>query len=98
MYLFYIWPGWEGSANDARVLANAELTRFPSAENNIYHADAGNELCEGYLTPYHMVPYHFREQSSAHLKSNTKEKLFNLRYAQLQNVIDRAFVVLVVGF
>lgn len=94
MYFFYICPGWEGSANDARVLVNTELTRFPRAENTIYLVDAGNELCEGYLIPYHMVPYHFREQSSAHLKSNTKEKLFIVRHAQLRNVIDRAFVVL----
>ena len=24
MYFFYVCPGWEGSANDARVLENAE--------------------------------------------------------------------------
>ena len=94
MYFFYICPGWEGSANDARVLENAELNGFPRAENAIYLADTGYGLRKGYLTPYRTVQYHLREQSRAHLKPRTKEELFNLRHAQLQNAIERAFGVL----
>jgi len=41
MYFFYVCPGWEGSANDARVLENAELNGFPREENALYLADAG---------------------------------------------------------
>jgi len=29
MYFFYVYSGWEGSANDAQVLENAELHNFP---------------------------------------------------------------------
>ena len=34
MYFFYVCPGWEGSANDARVLENAEpsLSALVSSE------------------------------------------------------------------
>ena len=94
MYFFYVCPCWEGSANDARVLENAELNGFPREENAVYLADAGYGLRKGYLTPYRTVRYHLREQSQAHLKPKTKEELFNLQHAQLRNVIERAFGVL----
>lgn len=94
MYFFYVCPGWEGSANDARVLENAELNGFPREENAIYLADGGYGLRKGFLTPYRTVRYHLREQSLARLRPQTKEELFNLRHAQLRNVIERIFGVL----
>jgi len=94
MYFFYVCPGWEGSANDARVLENAELNGFPREENALYLADAGYGLRRGFLTPYRTVRYHLREQSLARLRPQTKEELFNLRHAQLRNVIERLFGVL----
>jgi len=81
MYFFYVCPGWEGSANDARVLENAELNGFPREENALYLADAGYGLRRGFLTPYHTVRYHLREQLLARLRPQTKEELFNLRHA-----------------
>jgi len=93
MYFFYVCPGWEGSANDARVLENAELNGFPRDENAIYLADAGYGLRNGFLTSYRTVHYHLREQSLARLRPQTKEELFNLRHAQLRNVIERIFGV-----
>ena len=94
MYFFYVCPGWEGSANDARVLENAELNGFPREENAIYLADAGYGLRKGFLTPYRTIRYHLREQSLACQRPQTKEELFNLRHAQLRNVIERLFGVL----
>lgn len=94
MYFFYICAGWEGSANDARVLENAELNGFPREENAIYLADGGYGLRKGFLTPYRTVCYHLREQSLARLRPQTKEELFNLQHAQLRNVIERMFGVL----
>ena len=94
MYFFYVCPGWEGSANDARVLENAELNRFPREEGTIYLADAGYGLRKGFLTPYRTVPYHFREQPHACLRSQTKEEIFNLRHSQLRNIIERIFGVM----
>lgn len=57
MYFCYVCLGWEASANDARVLENAELNGFPLDENAIYQADAGYSLQNGFLTPYHRVRY-----------------------------------------
>jgi len=94
MYFFYVCPGWEGSANDARVLENAELNGFPREENALYLADAGYGLRRGFLTPYRTVRYHLGEQSFARLHPQIKEELFNLRHAQLRNVIERLFGVL----
>ena len=94
MYFFYVCPGWEGSANDARVLENAERHGFPRYENTSYLADAGYGLRPGILTPYRTIRYHLREQSLAQVRPKTKEELFNLRHAQLRNVIERIFGVL----
>jgi len=94
MDFFYVCLGWEGLANDARVLENAELNGFPREENAIYLADAGYGLRRGFLTPYRTVRYHLREQSLARLRPQIKEELFNLRHAQLRNVIERIFGVL----
>ena len=94
MYFFYVCSGWEGSANDARVLENAELHGFPHQEGTVYLADAGYGLRKGFLTPYHTVRYHLREQACAHLRPQTKEELFNIRHAQLRNVIERILGVI----
>jgi hypothetical protein len=94
MYFFYVCSGWEGSANDARVLENAVIHGFPRHENTVYLADAGYGLRPGFLTLYCTVRYHLWEQAQAHLRPRTKEELFNLRHAQLRNVIERIFGVL----
>jgi hypothetical protein len=94
MYFFYVCSGWEGSANDARVLENAELHDFPHMTGRLWLADAGYGMKPGYpVTPYRTVRYHLREQALARLRPQTKEELFNLRHAQLRNVIERIFGV-----
>lgn len=57
MYFCYVCLGWEASANDLRVLENAELNGFPLDENAIYLADAGYSLQNRYLIPYRTVRY-----------------------------------------
>jgi len=93
MYFFYVCPGWEGAANDARVLENAEAHDFPHMEGRMWLADAGYGLKPGFLTPYCTVRYHLREQALARQRPQTKEELFNLHHAQLRNVIERIFGV-----
>ena len=44
MYFFYIFPGWEGSANDSRVLDNAIFRDFPQLPGRIYLADETNRM------------------------------------------------------
>ena len=46
------------------------------------------------MSSYREIRYHLKEQARVDLKSQTKEKLFNLRYASLRNVIERQFEVL----
>ena len=48
----------------------------------------------GILTPYKGVRYRLREQAKSARAPTTKEELFNLRHAQLRNVIKRIFGVL----
>jgi hypothetical protein len=94
MYFFYVCAGWEGSANDSRVLENAERHDFPYMDGRLWLADAGYGQRPGLLTPYKSVRYHLREQVLAGMEPRTKEELFNLRHAMLRNVIERVFGVL----
>jgi len=64
-YVFYVCPGWGGSANDTRVLGNADLHGFPRDENAVYLANAGYGVYKGILTPYRIVCYHLQEQEGA---------------------------------
>jgi len=66
---------------------------FPQLANRFYLADAGYGLRKGILTPYKGVRYHLREQAKAAQQPKNKEELFNLRHAQLRNVIERIFGV-----
>ena len=65
MYFFYCLPGWEGSANDARVLEQAMIHDFAQLPDRFYLADAGYGLRKGILTPYKGIRYHLREQAKA---------------------------------
>jgi DDE superfamily endonuclease len=91
----YIYPGWEGSANDTRVLQDASFRGgFSIPEGKYYLADAGYPNNNSLFTLYRGTRYHLKEQYSASQKPNTKEELFNLRYSSLCNVIERIFGVL----
>jgi len=78
MYFFYICPGWEASANHARVVDNAELNRFPRKVGATYLADAGYGVQKGFLTPYRTLHYHLRQQVQPGLLSLIIEAVFNL--------------------
>lgn len=94
LYFFYVLPGWEGSANDSRVLDNAIANGFPRMKDRILLADGGYGMHSGVITPYKTTRYHLREQGIASQRPKNKEELFNLRHAQLRNAIERIFGVL----
>lgn len=48
----YLLAGWEGSAHDTTVLADAFTKDFTIPDGKYYLADAGYRLQEGILTPY----------------------------------------------
>jgi len=54
--------GWEGSAHDSTVLADAIAKGFRVPTGKYYLADAGYAITPQFLTPYRGVRYHQREQ------------------------------------
>uniref|UniRef100_A0A830B8Q6 Putative nuclease harbi1 n=1 Tax=Phtheirospermum japonicum TaxID=374723 RepID=A0A830B8Q6_9LAMI len=97
----YILAGWEGSANDARILADA-LRRdghFPwPPESKYYLVDSGFCNCPGFLSPYRQHRYHINTWRGAMFEPKGPEELFNKRHSRLRNVVERAFGVLKVRF
>ena len=61
MRFTYVLPGWEGSAADGRVYADARSTDFAIREGTYYLADAGFPACNALLVPYRNVRYHLKE-------------------------------------
>ncbi|KAM7513853.1 hypothetical protein LguiA_003436 [Lonicera macranthoides] len=102
LQFIFIYPGWEGSAADSRVL-RAVLDdpdqNFPEIpEGKYYLVDMGYSNMEGFIAPYQGVRYNLHEYRGAnHLPRNAKE-LFNHRQASLRNVIQRSFDVLKARF
>jgi len=92
MVFMYILVGWEGTAHDGKLLEDAIYKSFPLLTGKFYLADAGFGLSKFFLTPYRGVRYHLKE--SGINKPLNKEELFNLRHAQLRNIIERAFGVI----
>ncbi|KAL6649400.1 hypothetical protein ACP70R_013624 [Stipagrostis hirtigluma subsp. patula] len=77
----YVLAGWEGSAHDALILADA-LQREDGLKvppGKFYLVDAGYAVRPGFLPPYRRTRYHLRE-FGARQPQNAKE-LFNLRHS-----------------
>ncbi|GJE99409.1 hypothetical protein PsYK624_156670 [Phanerochaete sordida] len=91
MRFCYIASGWEGSASDSRVYDHARRFTLPVPDGYFYLGDAGFPLCDALLVPYRGVRYHLKEWGSANLRPRNAQELFNLRHAQLRNIIERTF-------
>jgi hypothetical protein len=61
----YVLSGWEGSAADGTIFANALQKDLKIPEGKYYLADAGFGACDSLLVPYRGVRYHLREWSVA---------------------------------
>jgi hypothetical protein len=92
----YVLAGWEGSANDSKVLEDALTKGFtmPTTGNKYYLADAGYGLTPHFLTPYRGVRYHLKEFAQGKQRPENAKELFNLRHASLRNAVERIFGVL----
>ena len=94
MNFVFVLPGWEGSANDSKVLFDAFRKGFEVPEGRYYLADGGYSCnLPQLLVPFQKTRYHLREQGLASVKPANAEELFNLRHAQFRNVIERVFGV-----
>ncbi|GMF20621.1 unnamed protein product [Phytophthora fragariaefolia] len=84
----FIYPGAEGAAHDAMVLAHSKfLQNLP--EHTYVLADAGNGLHHQVLTPYRGVRYHLKEFAEGTGRPLNGKELFNLRHAKARNVVER---------
>ncbi|KAF0738541.1 hypothetical protein Ae201684_005653 [Aphanomyces euteiches] len=94
MCFSYVLAGWEGTAGDGKVYADA-LTKGLTLSRNMYDlADCGFGLTLKALTPYRGTRYHLKEFARGAQRPQSKEELFNLRHAKLRNVVERIFGVL----
>ena len=93
MLFQYGMYGWEGSAHDSRVFNNSLDRGLPYIVGKYFLGDAGYALNKWCLTPYRGTRYHLRQWISGNAQPQNREELFNLRHAQLRNVIERIFGV-----
>ena len=65
MVFTYILTGWEGSATDSRVWADALAKGFSAPAGFYYLADSGFPHCPELLIPFRGVRYHLQEWGAA---------------------------------
>ena len=61
----YVLAGWEGSASDSAIFADARKHDFHVPSGKYFLADAGFASCRELLVPYRGVRYHLREWAAA---------------------------------
>ncbi|KAM6579085.1 hypothetical protein CsatB_030922 [Cannabis sativa] len=102
LQFIFIYPGWEGSAADARVL-RAVLDdpdqNFPQVPQGKYYlVDMGYSNMEGFIAPYEGVRCHLHEFRGANQLPRNAKELFNHRHSCLRNAIHKSFHVLKTRF
>ncbi|KAI8031058.1 putative nuclease HARBI1 [Camellia lanceoleosa] len=102
LQFIFIYPGWEGSVADSRVL-RAVLhnpdQNFPQIpEGKYYLVDSGYLNMEGFIAPFQGVRYHLHEYRGANLLPRNAKELFNHRHSSLRNAIQKSFKVLKTRF
>ena len=84
MNFTFVQPGYPGSGSDGGVLRQAIANGFTAPEGRYYLADGGyTKKNRMLLVPYQKTRYQQQPQ--------TRDELFNLRHAQLRNVVERLF-------
>jgi hypothetical protein len=61
----HVLAGWEGSASDSAIFADAKAHDFCVPMGKYFLADAGFPSCRELLVPYCGVRYHLREWEAA---------------------------------
>jgi hypothetical protein len=87
--------GWEGSTADSTLWKEAIRCGAVQVPDGKYLlGDAGFAICDLLISPYRATRYHLQEWKRSGARPKNKEELFNLRHAQLRNVVERIFGVL----
>ncbi|XP_026417590.1 protein ALP1-like [Papaver somniferum] len=94
--VIYVYPGWEGSAADSRVLREAFYKKngLKVPHGYYYLVDAGYPNSGGFLAPFRGQRYHLKEWGRDRLEPRTAEELFNMKHCRVRNVIERVFGLL----
>ncbi|XP_026443888.1 protein ALP1-like [Papaver somniferum] len=94
--VIYVYPGWEGSAADSRVLREAIYKKngLEVPQGYYYLVDAGYPNSGGFLAPFRGQRYHLKEWGQGRLEPRTAEELFNMKHCRARNVIERVFGLL----
>ncbi|XP_059663795.1 uncharacterized protein LOC132309508 [Cornus florida] len=102
MMFTYVVAGWEGFANDSKMLnetINNEDLHFPMPPKGKYYlVDFGYANQLGFLASYRGQRYHFQEYRRAHRQPQGREEIYNHRHSSLQNIIERCFGMLKMRF
>lgn len=97
MKFTYILSGWEGSAHDAQVLADAVGTprfKFPHPPPGKYYlVDAAYPNNDYFLAPYRGGTYHLPDYRRRSSGFQGPRDIFNYKHSSLKNCIDRTFGV-----
>ncbi|XP_031503213.1 uncharacterized protein LOC116266228 [Nymphaea colorata] len=98
MRFHYVMAGWEGSAEDSRVLYSAlddNVDPLQIPEGKYYLADGDYPSIVGLITPYCGHQYHMSElNASGSQPITTAEELFNNRHFSLRATVERVFGLL----
>ncbi|CAK9154795.1 unnamed protein product [Ilex paraguariensis] len=102
LQFIFIYPGWEGSAEDSRVL-RAVLDdpdqNFPQIpEGKYYLVDPGYSNRDGFIAPFQGVRYDLHEYRGVNQLPRNAKELFNHRHSSLRNAIQKSFNVLKMRF
>jgi DDE superfamily endonuclease len=105
----YVLSGWKGSTSDSLVYQDTRSTDFHIPKGKYYLVDSCYLNTDALLAPYWSVCYHLKEwgnnrercdsilSSEHHIndyRPQNHQELFNLRHAQLRNVIECIFGIL----
>ncbi|KAL0546522.1 hypothetical protein IC582_016433 [Cucumis melo] len=102
MLFTFVMSGWEGSANDSRILQecikNPE-NKFPIPNRDQYYlVDSGYSNMPKFLVPFRSQRYHLRDFRERRHRPRGREEVFNYRHSSLRNVIERCFGMLKTRF
>ena len=90
--------GWEGSAHDGRLWADAKARGFTLPMGYYVLGDAGFPAERMVLTPYRRVRYHLKEWGQGNQRPRTPAELFNRRHSSARSIVERTFGVVKARF
>ncbi|XP_009594417.1 uncharacterized protein [Nicotiana tomentosiformis] len=102
LQFIFVYPGWEGSASDSRVLRavldDPDQNFPPISEGKYYLVDTGYVNMDGFIAPFPGIRCHLHEYRGANLLPRSAKELFNHRHASLRNAIQKSIEVLKTRF